>query len=98
MLNALQRLSVWYTEQCNGVWEHEYGINIDTLDNPGWTVTIDLSYVDCHAIAKEGWKYKREIEDTWVHAKIEGSKFKAACDPMSLNEVIELFLKEVVKA
>ncbi len=28
---------------CDGDWEHSYGITIDTLDNPGWKVSIDLS-------------------------------------------------------
>ena len=38
----LTRLVSWYSEQCNGLWEHSYGILIDTLDNPGWSVKIDL--------------------------------------------------------
>ncbi|GHB54781.1 hypothetical protein GCM10010331_48120 [Streptomyces xanthochromogenes] len=34
--NVLDRLQSWYSAQCNGDWEHEWGIKIDTLDNPGW--------------------------------------------------------------
>jgi hypothetical protein len=30
----------WYTKQCNGDWEHSYGIRIDTIDNPGWSLTL----------------------------------------------------------
>jgi hypothetical protein len=40
----LQWLQEWYLEQCDREWEHEYGIKIGTLDNPGWTITIDLAY------------------------------------------------------
>jgi hypothetical protein len=36
-------LQSWYVAQCNGDWEHSYGIAIDTLDNPGWSVTIDVA-------------------------------------------------------
>ena len=25
----------WYANNCNGDWEHSYGITIETLDNPG---------------------------------------------------------------
>lgn len=32
----------WYQAQCNGDWEHSYGIIIETIDNPGWSITIDL--------------------------------------------------------
>jgi hypothetical protein len=39
---ALERLQRWYLGECNGDWEHSYGVRIDTLDNPGWIVTIDL--------------------------------------------------------
>ncbi|WP_203237204.1 Imm53 family immunity protein [Streptomyces gilvosporeus] len=37
-LDPLSSLTAWYTSQCDGGWEHEYGIRIETLDNPGWSV------------------------------------------------------------
>ena len=27
-------LQSWYQSQCDGDWEHEFGIRIETLDNP----------------------------------------------------------------
>jgi hypothetical protein len=38
----LEELQRWYEAQCDGDWEHEFGATIATLDNPGWTVDIDL--------------------------------------------------------
>jgi hypothetical protein len=35
MKSVLQRLTDWYSRQCNGEWEHGYGFHIGTLDNPG---------------------------------------------------------------
>jgi hypothetical protein len=35
-------LAEWYIKNCNGDWEHQYGVKIETLDNPGWHVEIDL--------------------------------------------------------
>ncbi|MEH0820740.1 Imm53 family immunity protein [Micromonospora sp. CPCC 205714] len=35
-------LQAWYATQCDGEWEHEFGIQIETVDNPGWSVSIDL--------------------------------------------------------
>jgi hypothetical protein len=41
-MTELERLQSWYREQCNEDWEHSFGVKIDTLDNPGWMVKIDL--------------------------------------------------------
>jgi hypothetical protein len=35
-------LTQWYLHECKDDWEHSYGVKIDTLDNPGWTLKIDL--------------------------------------------------------
>ena len=37
-----KELQDWYQQECDGNWEHQYGIKIDTLDNHGWYVAIDL--------------------------------------------------------
>ena len=42
-------LQAWYVSQCDGDWEHQNGISISTLDNPGWEVPIDLVDVDLPA-------------------------------------------------
>ena len=41
--DVLLRLQAWYADQSDGEWEHSYGVRIDTLDNPGWAVRIDLN-------------------------------------------------------
>ncbi|MEU1470579.1 Imm53 family immunity protein [Streptomyces sp. NPDC005761] len=35
-------LQHWYASHGDGGWEHEWGVTIGTLDNPGWTVMISL--------------------------------------------------------
>ncbi len=42
LLLMIQALQNWYASNCDGDWEHSFGIRIETLDNPGWLVTIDL--------------------------------------------------------
>ncbi|MBI1185367.1 hypothetical protein GC194_13935 [bacterium] len=39
----MDRIQNWYKLNCNGYWEHSYGYSIATLDNPGWTIRIDLA-------------------------------------------------------
>ena len=41
-MNTLQRLEQFYRMNCNGDWEHQYGVRISTLDNPGWRISISL--------------------------------------------------------
>ena len=41
-MSVLDDLQKWYTSNCDGEWQEEYGVEIGTLDNPGWSVTIDL--------------------------------------------------------
>jgi hypothetical protein len=37
-MSCIERIQKWYLEQCNGDWEHSYGIEITTMDNPGWYI------------------------------------------------------------
>jgi hypothetical protein len=41
--NPTQKLSIWYSKYCNEDWEHTYGIKIQTIDNPGWSLQISLA-------------------------------------------------------
>jgi hypothetical protein len=45
-MDIFKEIQNWYTSQCDGDWEHGSGIKIDTLDNPGWTVKINLEDTD----------------------------------------------------
>ena len=39
----LASLEEWYSSLYDGDWEHGLGIKIESLDNPGWSVTINLA-------------------------------------------------------
>jgi len=32
----------WYRSRCDGDWEHHWDASIETLDNPGWRIQLDL--------------------------------------------------------
>ncbi len=38
----IEWLQSWYANHCDGVWEHTSGVRIDTIDNPGWSLKVDL--------------------------------------------------------
>ncbi len=89
-MTTIEWLQQWYQVQCDGDWEHQHGIRIDTLDNPGWGLTIDL-----HGTAVERRSFRKiwqEREpDNWIHCEVVRGSFKAACGPLNLLEVVEIF-------
>ena len=70
MMNELQRLQKWYLAQCNGDWEHQYGVTIGTLDNPGWWLRIELADTNLETVVFPEISIERSKTD-WVHCKIE---------------------------
>ena len=92
MANLVKWLSNWYQDQCNGSWEHEYGIRIDTLDNPGWQIEIDLINTSLENRSFENVSHDHSSTN-WMFCKKEGCKFLGAGDPSKLETIIEQFHK-----
>jgi hypothetical protein len=57
---ALQRLQDWYLAQCNGDREHTYDVSIGALDNPGWTLDVELT--DTSLAGKPFATFKKDME------------------------------------
>ncbi len=93
-MNVLPELQRWYESQCNEDWEHQYGVKIDTLDNPGWSVIIDLDDTDL-----EGKPFQTvedlEPERDWIKCWVEDTKFNGVGGPLKLEEILQTFLKWV---
>lgn len=90
-MTTLQRLQEWYACQCDGDWEHQHGVSISTLDNPGWSVDIDITET---ALAQRPFAAVRteRSEHDWFHAWIDGPNFLIRCGPKNLDEALRLFL------
>jgi hypothetical protein len=90
MENIFEWLQSWYKSQCNGDWEHEYGIKIETVDNPGWYVVIDLIGTEC-----EGCLFspvQADIDESnWFFCKLSNDIFEASCDTCNLTKVLLIF-------
>lgn len=88
----LSKLENWYQSQCNGDWEHQYGVKIDCIDNPGWAVCVDLKetlleYREMPALLVDNG------ENDWMHCKVENTQFVGYGDPKKLQSIIEVFLQ-----
>jgi hypothetical protein len=95
-LNNIQWLEHWYKNECNGDWEHTYGISIQTIDNPGWSIQIDLSDTCYEKLEK--FTESKEISDLdWYVIKIKDEKFHAVGDPSKLDFLIGKFRELILK-
>lgn len=89
----------WYLDQCDNDWEHSYGVEIGTLDNPGWTLKINL-----RDTALKGRTFKKITQGepagnldewrrtgSWWVADVKDGAFEAACGPLDLPSVVSVF-------
>lgn len=96
-MSAIQELQDWYFSQCDENWEHTYGVSIGTLDNPGWSVMIDLTGTDLTGKAFPVHSYgvggdSNPNGNNWIVCKIERNKFVGNGGPMKLEEILNVFL------
>lgn len=92
-LNSISWLEDWYATQCNGDWEHQYGMKIDTLDDPGWTVKIDLNETRYHEIQNQKLVDDRTPELDWIICEIKDGKFIGHSGPKQLGRILQEFRK-----
>jgi len=86
----------WYQRHCDGSWEHRYGVRLETLDNPGWLLTIDLIHTDlqgrtmtaiCEGISPEN----QPVSPGWFHCSVSDHQFRGACDPTQVARLFQIF-------
>lgn len=87
---AVVWLQNWYANQCNGLWEQSKRIQISTIDNPGWSISINLK--DTYLEGKTLDTKKQENSDTdWFYYWIKDNKFEAAGGSRNLLDMIKIF-------
>ena len=87
----LGRLERWYQSHCDGDWEHGEGVEIGTLDNPGWRVKVSLADTNLESRPFERIAVARS-DDDWLQAWVEDNVWNAAAGPLNLTEALDTFL------
>ena len=90
MPEDLAWLQDWYIAQCDGHWEHECGIHISTLDNPGWRIEIDLAETEMSELSVARVFTERSEHD-WIAYEVTNQKFIAHAGPTGLSEMLARF-------
>jgi len=92
-MNYFDWLQNWYVNQCNGEWEHRYGVTMGTLDNPGWSVKIDLIGTSIEAIEMA----PIEIDSgsgaapDWLHCSVSDGQLLGFGDSHKLEKLVGVF-------
>ena len=90
-MTTLARLQRWYALQCNGDWEHPFGLKIETLDNTGWSVEINLTDADL-----EGMPFAEvsdlDPEADWIRCSVEDGEFQGAGGASMFETILGHFL------
>ena len=86
----LNWLMMQYKSNCDGDWEHLYGVKIGTIDNPGWGVDIDL--LDTPLQDKPFQKIQVDNgDDDWIVCLVKDNIFTGAGDPNKLEIILKTF-------
>ena len=89
-MDELRWLQEWFQSCCNGDWEHLYGVNIDTLDNPGWILKINL--INTKLENKEFKEKTIEIdEENWFRCWTSENCFCGVGGTKNLADIIRCF-------
>lgn len=85
-------LQDWYARRCDGDWEHDHGVTIETLDNPGWLVRIALSGTGLagrpFAPVSRG---DSERDRDWLDCRVADDRFTGAGGAHNLEEILRVF-------
>lgn len=89
-MNIIEWMQNWYTSNCDGDWEHMYGFKIYNIDNPGWSVFVDLIDTSLEKKPFSVIKYDND-ENDWIICTIKDGVFKGSGGSKKLEEILLIF-------
>lgn len=95
-MEILDWIQNWFQENCDGEWEQGSGIQITTLEDPGWEIEIDISTTSI-ANLEVDWILNEVGTHDWYGVKIENQKFSASGDAGKLEFLLNLFREMIEK-
>lgn len=88
---CLSRLEAWFSSECNGDWEHTYGITLETVDNPGWMLTVQIR--DTPLSGRPFTTVSERASDSdWLHCAVTDGVFRGSGGIGSLERILTVFL------
>jgi hypothetical protein len=94
-VSLIDWLEKWYESNCDGDWEHTYGVEISTLDNPGWRVKLNVIETIYEDVIFEDIIIERS-ENDWLHCRKKEKSIDCAGGTKNLREMLENIKKWMV--
>ena len=91
MSDLLDRLDAWLKDQSDGLWEHSYGVTIESADNPGWGMDVDLVGTPLGAVPFEEVRF-RESESSWYGCSRDATQWHGGGSLGALPAILSVFL------
>jgi hypothetical protein len=91
-MDLLADIQSWYASQCNEDWEHTYGITISNIDNPGWSLKVELKDTYLYEVDFKKVKIQREEENDWIICDVKNGDFQGYGGPRNLGDLLRVFL------
>ncbi len=89
-MDPIEFLQSWYRAQTNGEWEHARGVTIETLDNPGWRVTIDLLGTPLEGASMKAVRREKSAQE-WLVCEVDHDQFRGNGDARKLLTILQVF-------
>lgn len=90
-VNILDWMQEWLISNCNGDWEHSQNFTITTIDNPGWSIKINLNETFLENSHLENIRIER-TETDWIHCYLKNQQFFGYCGEKNLIETLKIFI------
>ncbi len=93
MNNIIDWLQNWTMSQIDGDWEHELGVSIRMLDNPGWLLSADISNYFNFGLNTAPMKGKTDNDwiDCYIIAKQSSAYLYIDGGLKKLNHLLHIF-------
>ena len=90
MNKMLKWLMNWFHSNCGDGWESDHGVDIKTLENPGWCVVIDLA---CTSVSSSNFTEIRidNGDNDWLFCCKRDDQFYGAGDTSKLEVILVIF-------
>jgi hypothetical protein len=96
-MDPLTGLQEWYQRHCDGEWEHARRITIESCDNPGWWVRIDIAGTELETrsflpvmVNVDAQRFQEGPR--WLCCHVENGVWNGAGDETRLPDIIARFL------
>lgn len=97
VIDNLEWLDGWYQRQCNGEWEHSKGVQLESLEQRGWQLTINLTGTSAENAEPQRVSFGSSCGE-WIACSISPDRFEGSGDPRRLEQIIGIFRRWVETA